>query len=133
MCQHVDTFRSLGAQVVLVSFGSPTLAVRWLRETAAPFSLWLDPDRKAYRTYGVDRSLFRSWGPRAIMTYARLLLAGRRWRGIQGNSSQLGGDFIIDETGVIRFAHPSHDPTDRPDIDVLVRILRQASSVSSSS
>lgn len=108
MCHHLETFRKLGAHVVLVSFGSPSSAVQWLRETAAPFSVWLDPGREAYRAFGVDRSLFRSWGPRTIMTYARLMLEGRSWRGIQGDSSQLGGGFIVDTSG-----HPLRPPQPR--------------------
>ena len=133
LCRHAEDLRTVGARVVLVSFGPLPAAARWVRETSAPFPLWIDPERKAYRSYGADRSFLRSWGPRTILTYARLILAGRRWRGIQGDSSQLGGDFIVDERGIIRFAHRSHDPADRPDVDVLVRILREASAESSSS
>jgi len=121
LCRQAEKFRTLGARVVLVSFGPPPLAARWLRETAAPFSLWLDPERRAYRAYGVDRSLFRSWGPHTILTYTRLMMTGRRWRGIQGDSSQLGGDFIVDGRGLLRFAHRSHDPVDRPDVEYLIR------------
>jgi len=127
LCRHAETLRTLGARVVLVSFGPPSLAAQWLRETAAPFSLWLDPQRKAYRAFGVERSFLRSWGPRTILTYARLLLSGRPWRGIQGDSSQLGGDFIVDGRGVLRFAHRSHDPADRPEANVLVRALGETS------
>ena len=127
MCRHAEAFHRLGARVVLVSFGPPAFAAQWLRETVAPFSLWLDPERRAYRAYGVERSLFRSWGPRTILTYARLMMAGRRWRGIQGDSRQLGGDFIVDGKGIMRFAHRSHDPADRPDIDALIGRLSDLS------
>ena len=127
LCRQAERIRTLGARVVLVSFGTPPLASQWLRETVAPFSLWLVPERRAYRAYGVERSLFRSWGPRTILTYARLMMAGRRWRGIQGDSRQLGGDFIVDRRGVLRFAHRSHDPADRPDIDTLIGRLSDLS------
>jgi len=55
------------------------------------------------------------------------MMAGRRWRGIQGDSRQLGGDFIVDRRGVLRFAHRSHDPADRPDIDTLIGRLSDLS------
>ena len=57
--------------------------------------------------------------------YARLLAAGRKWRGIQGDSTQLGGDFIVDASGIVRLAYRSHDPTDRPSAEQLLAILRE--------
>lgn len=90
-----------------------------------PFEFFLDPGRKAYQAYGLEHSLIRSWGPNVWFAYARLLLSGRRWRGIQGDSAQLGGDFIVDRNGIIRLAYRSHDPTDRPSINKLVSLLQQ--------
>ena len=57
--------------------------------------------------------------------YAQLMAAGKRWRGIQGDSTQLGGDFIIDRKGIVRFAYPSRDPTDRHPVDTLLAVLHQ--------
>ena len=57
--------------------------------------------------------------------YVRLLIAGRKWRGIQGDSAQLGGDFIVDTNGILRLAYRSHDPTDRPSVDDLLNLLQQ--------
>jgi hypothetical protein len=56
-----------------------------------------------------------------------LLLAGRQWRGIQGDSGQLGGDIVVDSSGVIRFVYRSHDPTDRPSIRQLLTTLSNCS------
>jgi peroxiredoxin len=57
--------------------------------------------------------------------YVRLLTAGRKYRGIQGDSAQLGGDFIVDTNGIVRLAYRSHDPTDRPSVDDLLNLLQQ--------
>ena len=51
--------------------------------------------------------------------------AGRRWRGIQGDSAQLGGDFIVDADGIVRLAYRSRDPTDRPLVEQLLTVLNQ--------
>ena len=96
----------------------------WLDETNTPFTLLLDPERKAYRAYGLEYSLHRSWGLNVWQRYAQLLFKGRKWRGIQGDSGQLGGDIIVDSNGRIRLAYRSHDPTDRPDIHTLLNALR---------
>jgi peroxiredoxin len=109
----------------IVSFGTLPEAQAWLEETCTPFRLLLDPDRETYRAFGLQRSLLRSWNIKTVWRYAQLLTAGRRWRGIQGDSAQLGGDFIVDRFGVVRPAYPSRDPTDRPAVDDLLAALHQ--------
>jgi hypothetical protein len=97
----------------------------WLDETYAPFPVLLDPDRIAYQMYGLERSLLRSWGVKTIAEYARLLWSGRKWRGILGDSGQLGGDFIVDSKGIVRFIYRSYDPTDRPSAELLISYLEK--------
>lgn len=112
-------------QVVLISFGNTELAQAWIAETQTAFKFLLDPERKTYRAFSLDYSMRRSWSPKVWLEYARLLAKGRKWRGIQGDSGQLGGDFIIDPEGILRMAYRSHDPTDRPAIDYLLKRLDQ--------
>jgi len=114
-------------RVVVVSFGSIVGAQAWLEETGAPFTFLLDPNRAAYRAYGLEHSVARAWGLKVWWHYAQLMLAGRKWRGIQGDSGQLGGDFVVDTDGVIRWAYRSHDPTDRPSMNQLLAVLSNCS------
>ncbi|MFC2029706.1 SelL-related redox protein [Chloroflexota bacterium] len=125
LCQHQEEFERLNVEVLVISFGTLPLAAAWLEETCAPFRLLLDPERTVYDTYGLERSLSRSWNLRTIWRYVRLMASGRRWRGIQGDSAQLGGDFIVSADGVVRLAYRSHDPTDRPDAAQLLAIFEQ--------
>ena len=97
----------------------------WLKETCSTFDLLIDPKRAVYQAYGLERSFARSWNLRTIWKYVKLLLSGRKWRGIQGDSAQLGGDFIIDSKSIIQLAYRSYDPTDRPSIENLHEILRR--------
>jgi alkyl-hydroperoxide reductase/thiol specific antioxidant family protein len=120
LCQHWYSFESSHARAVVITFGAAPLARAWLTETEVPFELWLDPERAAYRAFGLEQSLVRSWSPRTIWAYIRLMVQGRPWRGIQGDSGQLGGDFVVDTGGIIRFAYRSHDPTDRPSVEDLL-------------
>ena len=101
-------------RVALIAFGSNALAQEWIKETSTTFRFLIDPERKAYQAFGLEYSLLRSWRPKIWFEYARLMAKGRKWRGIQGDSGQLGGDFIVDRDGIIRMAYRSHDPTDRP-------------------
>jgi alkyl hydroperoxide reductase subunit AhpC len=110
-------------RVAIISFGSITLAQKWIEETKATFQFLLDPERKAYQAFGLDHSLSRSWSPKVWIEYARLMAQGRKWRGIQGDSGQLGGDFIVDSGGILRLAYRSNDPADRPTVSYLLKRL----------
>ena len=123
LCQHQDELERLNTRVFIVTFGTLPAAQRWLEESCAPFQVILDPERTAYDAYGLERSLRRSWNLRTLWRYVQLLISGRRWRGIQGDSAQLGGDFVVDREGFLRLAYRSHDPTDRPAVEKILRLL----------
>ena len=38
---------------------------------------------------------------------------------------QLGGDFVVDHAGILRFAHQCHDPSDRPSTHRLIEEIRR--------
>jgi peroxiredoxin len=119
---------ALNTRVVIISFGSITLAQKWMEETKATFQFLIDPERKAYQAFGLEYSLGRSWSPKIWFEYARLMAQGRKWRGIQGDSGQLGGDFIVDRSGIIRMAYRSHDPADRPAVSDILEKLKDINS-----
>lgn len=125
LCQHIEDVEQLNGKVIIVTFGSLLGAQTWLEETCSSFSLLMDPQREVYQAYGLERSLLRSWDLKTIWTYVKLLASGRKWRGIQGDSSQLGGDFILDSNLIIRLVYRSHDPTDRPSVTTLTDVIRQ--------
>jgi peroxiredoxin len=122
---YYDDIRALNTEVTVITFETGYWLQVWLAETEAPFPLLLDPTRKAYQAYGLERSLLRSWGPKNLWYYARARLTGRQAHHTGADISQLGGDFIVDAQGIIRLAHRSHDPTDRPPVAELLAVLRQ--------
>lgn len=125
MGTHTADFAALNTNIVAISFGTPYWAQAWLEETGVDFPIWLDPDRKAYQAFGLERSLGRAWGPRTLLYYARALLRGETLKEKRGDTDQMGGDFIIDSQGVVRFAYRSQDPTDRPAIEELLRAAKE--------
>lgn len=120
-----NEFRALNTTVVTVSFATGYWARTWLTETQSPFPLWLDPARRAYQAYGLQRSSLRSRSPKTLLFYAKAWLRGQRLQGNRGDPNQLGGDFIIDAAGVVRFVHFSREPVDRPDISTLLNVLHK--------
>jgi len=121
---HEAELKQLNVQVLTISFGAESWARGWLHETGSPFPLLLDPERRTYAAYQLRSSFLRSWGPNVLWRYLKLMLAGERLRPAQGDPHQMGGDFIVDASGIIRLAHPSQDPVDRPPVDVLLATLR---------
>jgi peroxiredoxin len=119
-----STLQAANGQVALVSFGTPGLVRAWIQEMRVPFPILLDGDREIYLAYRLQRSYWRSWNVSTIWKYAQLLVSGRRWRGIQGDSAQLGGDFVIDPQGDLRLVYYSEDPTDRPGVDRILAALQ---------
>jgi peroxiredoxin len=120
-----DEIKALNTDVIAISFESGYWVQVWLSETKAQFPLYLDPSRQAYQAYGLTRSRWRSWSPKNLWYYAKALQQGRSFHTTDGDIAQLGGDFIVDTQGIVRLAHRSQDPTDRPSITTLLSALRQ--------
>jgi peroxiredoxin len=120
---HQTQIEAAKANVVTVSFGSPYWARVWLHETQSPFPFVSDPERQAYRAYNLASSAWRSWSPATLWYYAKAKMQGRKTGGNRGDAHQLGGDFVIDAHGIIRLAHPSREPTDRPSAAKVLSLL----------
>ena len=102
--------------IVLVSFAAPELAAHWQDATQFPFPLLLDPERRAYKAFGLGSSVLAAWHPKMFLYYFRLLAKGRKLMPVKGDPYQLGGDFLVNQRGQILFAHPSAEPSDRPSV-----------------
>ena len=124
LCQHEKELRKLNAVVLLISFGSQDEAKLWLEEVCPSFQLLLDQERAVYRAYKLKRSWLRSWNLKTLAYYVRALSGGRGWRGIKGDSAQLGGDFIINPDRTFALTYPSRDASDRPQVSELLAILK---------
>ena len=127
MAQVVPLYNEINAlntNVVAVSFGTAFWARAWLTETQAPFPILLDPEKKSYRVYGLERSAWKAWGPKNLWYYAKALAQGEKLQEKRGDTDQMGGDFIVDANGIVQFAYPSKDPTDRPHMESVMTILQ---------
>ncbi len=125
LCPYDDELERLGVKVLLVTFSSSGYAKKFREEVCSQFPVLIDRERSLYNTYGLESSLLRSWGWKNLWAYTKKLLSGQEWKGIQGDSTQLGGDFIIDHDGIVQFAYRSRDPTDRPPVEELMEHLQE--------
>lgn len=124
MCDHQSDFANLNTRILIISFGTLATVEQWLAETCPDFTVLLDRERAVYQAYELERSYWRSRSLRTRWVYFKAWLAGKKTRDSHGDdTSQLGGDFIVDRNGILRFAHPSHDPVDRPSAEELIKTL----------
>jgi alkyl hydroperoxide reductase subunit AhpC len=126
---HKTELAELDTQVVTISFESSYWTKVWLEETQSPFPFLIDPEREAYRAYGLQASALRAWSPRTLWYYLKAAWQGRERLGKRGDTDQLGGDFIVDRQGIVRLAQPSHDPLDRPSVSEILKVLRELGDV----
>ena len=120
----------MSARAAAISFADVRAQERYARDLHMPFPLLSDADRTAYQAYGLGHgNTWAVFGTRTIWTYVKLMARGRRFRGIQADPYQLGGDFVIDGAGVLRFAYRSREPSDRPTMERLLEAIRDASAV----
>jgi len=125
LCDRQSEFAELNTRVFVVSFGTLPAVQQWLKETCGNFTVLLDRERTVYNAYGLERSKLRSRSPRTIWLYFTRWLQGQKFHDSHGDdTSQLGGDFIVNKNGILRLVHPSLDPTDRPSVDELLKTLK---------
>ncbi|MDP9130241.1 MAG: redoxin domain-containing protein [Candidatus Binatota bacterium] len=113
--QHAE-FERRGVTVAVVSFAAPAKLVHYQEHHRWPFIMLADPERKAYETFALKRlSWFQVFSPAALKLYWKLLRSGMKQERYEGDDIyQSGGDFLLDCTGNILFAHRGQNPADRP-------------------
>ncbi len=114
------------ARALVISFAPPKRLAGYRAHLALPFPIAADVDRRAYAAYGLGRgSTLDVWHPRTLLRYLRLLAGGMKLArpAEHEDLSQLGGDFIVDDVGLLRYAHRSRRPDDRPPVAALLRAL----------
>lgn len=128
-----DRFQEAGARIVLVGHGDPAEAAAFSERKALPFPLLLDPDRSAYRAYGlVPGRAVQVLGPKVFLPWLKAEVSSEtRQRGLKGGSFfQMPGTFVIDRGGVVRLsgglvrlAHRNRHVADTPSNELILRLV----------
>lgn len=125
-----DEFAALGCSILVVSQAQSAVLTRYLERQSWHVAIVSDPDRIAYRAFGLERTGWSAFfRPKVLWGYFRGLFKGygvkKPYEG--EDLLQLGGDFVLDRSGRVVFAYPSADPTDRPAMSAIVEAIRGAS------
>ena len=129
MLEREEELHEIPASVLLVAYDEPSLLeAKMLHDLEMPFPLALDSGRTTYAAWGLGRTnLFGAMlSPSLNWRYFRLLLAGERFLGFAPDMFQLGGDFVVDPSGVISFAYRMRNNGDRASVATLFEALRSA-------
>ncbi len=120
-----EEFRAAGAEEAVISFAQRRAMEHYARDLRIPFPLLSDPKRAAYNAYGLRKGgLWTIFGPKTVWEYVMLIGSGRLVGGIQSDPFQVGCVFVIVGSCIVRFAHRSEDPADRPAMDRLLQAVR---------
>ncbi|MBI3166816.1 MAG: redoxin domain-containing protein [Chloroflexi bacterium] len=126
MCARQNEFNQSNTRVFIISFGTLPAIQQWMKETCNSFDVLLDRDRTVYKAYQLERSRIKSKSLRILWLYFTYWLQGRKFHDSHGDdTSQLGGDFIVDKNRILRLVHPSQDPADRPPVDDLLKVIEK--------
>ncbi len=124
MEKHLDEIRQAGAEVMVITQSQP----KAVAALSLPLPTLCDPERIAYRAFGLDRgkwSMFFRW--KVLARYLRLVFTGWMPRGYEVGEDvlQLGGDFLLSADRRLLYAYRSNDPADRPAAKDLVEEVRR--------
>ena len=115
LCHEQNALGDAGIDVVLVSSGTCAQAENFRRDYKVPFTVICDPDRVLFKNYGLrEMPLSGYLSPRMHVKTIHVMAQGYGHKSGEGSERQLGGVFIIDTSGKVRFAHIAADPADHP-------------------
>jgi peroxiredoxin len=118
-------FKDKNLSLVIVTQGTPEAAKAFCTERAPGVTCLADPERKAYRAYGLERAnIWQSFLSLNVLRSNRRLKRERGWnpdRPPAGQDAmQMAGTFIIAPDGRIRLPYYYDDIADHPSVDLLL-------------
>ena len=80
-----DELSTRDVEVVVVGNGTPHHAEMFAEDESVPFTLWVDPEMKAYRAAGLRRGIGKVLTRKGLGHTARAFKAGFRQKKVQGD------------------------------------------------
>ncbi len=117
-------YAAAGLQIVLIGLGVPEKARQFQQELDLPFTVLCDPTKQSYSAFGLTRrmSLLRELRPQSA---SRFVTDVRQHGGAatEQDMLQLGGVFVVDRAGLVRFAFAALRASDQPALADVVRSM----------
>jgi peroxiredoxin len=117
-------FADAGLTVAVIGVGTPARAARFARDHELPFPVFGDWDLDAYRAFGLGRATASGFlNPAVYRAGLRAVLGGNLPGPPTGDTAQLPGAFVIDPSGIVRFASIGAHPGDNPTTEALLAAI----------
>ena len=105
----------------MVTFEGREAATAYGDETGVSCPILVDEERTLYKAYGLGAARTRHLiGPTTLKAYAQEALRGVWPRRPVADTTQQGGDVLIDLEGIVRFHHVGAGSGYRPPIDAIL-------------
>ena len=109
-----------------VGLGQPKHARQFGGKLAPGVTCVTNETPEVYEAFGIGQgNLLRLIAPDAIKAGARAASQGHTQGKATGDQQRLPGSFIVDQDGVIRYAHYGKHAGDHPDLTDLINFWRQ--------
>lgn len=124
LSQGKQALEKAGLGIAVITQGTPEAAAEFARQHAPGLLLLADPERKAYRAYGLERgNLFQTFlNPKVWSAVSR---AGQKGYKVEPpppgqDAMQMSGTFIISQEGKIELPYYYDDIADHPPLELLL-------------
>lgn len=126
VARHQPRLTAAGFRTLVIVQATPAVLKPHLDRRPLPFPVVSDPDRTAYRAFGLGRVGWLHFArPDVMLRYAWLMLRGWLARAPYKGEDirQLGGDFVLSPSLTVEYARPSRAATDRPSGRAILRAV----------
>lgn len=120
--QHQDAIRAAGLKSVAVGIGEPKHAISYCGKLAPSLNCLVNKTVDVHVAYGLRRGGWSTMlNPKLYANSARAAQAGFTQGQATGDIAMLGGIFIVDQQGLIRYAYVNEVAGDYPPIPEILR------------
>lgn len=120
---HKDEIAQSGLKVVAIALGEPKHAQRYCPALAPSIHCYCNQTMELYFAYGLRRAEAKSiFKPGLWMSATRAVLKGHVQGEATGDIAMLPGTFVVDQQGIIQYAHYNAHAGDHPHIPDLLRV-----------
>ena len=123
--QQAAEFDRVGAQVAVVAYEDANRVQTLAQQERLQLQFLIDADLLLYQAFQLRRGSRRDlFNVATVMSYLKGLIHLRLPHIPHGDTSQLGGDVVLDAQGRVALVHRSTTPADRPEVADILRVLR---------
>lgn len=123
--KYLPRLEAADVRVGIIMLSRAEAVARMFALWQAKLTLLIDPHQQAYRAYGLGRGGF--WqlaGPQVWMAALKAIFRGQIGKPA-GDVRQLGGAFLVDPQGLVRYAHRASHSADFPDLEAILARLAE--------